>query len=359
MFFIFHEKEYTRVPAAGQPGPVAALCAGMVCSIPMHTNRLPLVIAIACVLAAPLGAQAAASNDTGPKMSAGGGPLLPLGAPRSSMRVPQAALLGLVEGVTEYLPVSSTGHLSVVQELLGLTATPEEKAASDAFAICMQAGAIIAVFLVSFGRIRRMVGGMLGRDKDGLKLLGNLAVAFVPAAVVGLLLEERIKHSLFGIWPIAAAWLVGGVFILAVLNRRRLKEGAALESLGWQSALIIGLMQVLALWPGVSRSLVTIAGALFVGLSVSAAVEFSFLLGLVTLGAATVYEGIRKGHLIVQAFGVTAPVVGLVVAAVAAFVAVRWMVEYLKTRSLAVFGWYRIAAAAAVAVLAISGVIAA
>jgi undecaprenyl-diphosphatase len=198
---------------------------------------------------------------------------------------------------------------------------------------------------------------MFGRDREGLKLLGNLAVAFVPAAIIGLFLEERIKRYLYGFWPIAAAWLLGGIFILAVLNRRRLKEGIALESLGWQSALIIGLAQVISLWPGVSRSLVTIAGGMFVGLSVSAAVEFSFLLGLITLGAATVYEALRQGHLIVHAFGVAAPVVGLVVAAISAFAAVRWMVEYLRTRSLAIFGWYRIAAAALVVILAAAGML--
>lgn len=319
--------------------------------------RILHVFAVACLLAAPLGAQASASGSTGPTLQAGGGPLLPLESSRSSMSAQQGALLGVIEGLTEFLPVSSTGHLAVVQELLGLTATPQEKQASDAFAIVIQAGAIIAVFLVSFGRIRKMVSGIFCRDREGLKLLANLVVAFVPAAIIGLLLEERIKRYLYGIWPIAAAWLVGGIFILAVLNRRRLKEGSALESLGWQSALIIGLAQVLALWPGVSRSLVTIAGGMFVGLSVSAAVEFSFLLGLVTLGAATVYEALRQGHQIVQNFGIVSPILGLVVAAVAAFAAVRWMVEYLRTRSLAVFGWYRIAAAAVVVVLAAAGVL--
>lgn len=312
----------------------------------MKRHLFPVVLAIACMAAVPVVAQT---------MKAGGGSLLPLDPPRSTMSVPQAALLGLVEGVTEFLPVSSTGHLTVVQNLLGLLATPEEKEASDAFAICIQAGAIIAVFLVSFGRIRKMVNGIFGRDRDGLLLLGKIAVAFVPAAILGLFLESRIKQHLFGIWPVAAAWLVGGIFILAVLSRRRQKEGAPLESLGWESALLIGCAQAIALWPGVSRSLVTIAGGLFVGLSVSAAVEFSFLLGLVTLGAATAYEAVRRGHEIVQAFGWAAPAVGLVVAAISAFAAVRWMVEYLRTRSLAVFGWYRIAAAVAVAVLAAAG----
>jgi undecaprenyl-diphosphatase len=273
------------------------------------------------------------------------------------MSVPQAVLLGAVEGITEYLPVSSTGHLTIVQSLLGLTATPAEKAASDAYAIVIQLGAIIAVFVISFGRIKGMVRGIFGQDSNGLRLFGNVVLAFIPAAVFGLLFENRIKSSLYGVWPVAAAWLVGGVFILAVLARRRSREGAPLEGLTWQSALIIGLAQVISLWPGVSRSLVTIAGALFVGLSMSAAVEFSFLLGLLTLGAATLYEGAKLGPQIVHAFGWVSPVVGLVVAGITAFIAVRWMVEYLRTRSLAIFGWYRIAVAIVAAVLVVTGVL--
>jgi undecaprenyl-diphosphatase len=320
-------------------------------------RKLLLILAIAVVYSAAAGAQAASSTGTGPTLTAGGAPLLPL--QRSTMTAPQGALLGLVEGITEFLPVSSTGHLLVVQNLLGLFATPEEKDASDAFAICIQAGAIIAVFLVSFGRIRKIFAGIFGRDKDGLRLFANLVVAFIPAAIIGLLLEERIKHSLYGLWPIAAAWAVGGIFILVVLNKNRLKEGKPLESLGWQSALIIGLAQVLSLWPGVSRSLVTIAGGLLVGLSISAAVEFSFLLGLVTLGAATIYEALKKGHQIIQTFGWTSPVIGLIVAGIAAFVAVRWMIGYLRTRSLAVFGWYRLGIAALAVLLVAAGAIAA
>ncbi|MGA2640301.1 MAG: undecaprenyl-diphosphate phosphatase, partial [Spirochaetia bacterium] len=135
----------------------------------MSTSRFFPALAVAFLLAGPLGAQAAAPAAPGPTLQAGGGPLLPLEPTRSSMSVPQGALLGLVEGLTEFLPVSSTGHLAIVQELLGLTAAPQEKAASNAFAIVIQAGAIIAVFLVMFARIRKIVRGMFGRDREGLK----------------------------------------------------------------------------------------------------------------------------------------------------------------------------------------------
>jgi undecaprenyl-diphosphatase len=274
-----------------------------------------------------------------------------------AMSIPQAALLGLVEGVTEYLPVSSTGHLTVVQGLLGLWGTPAEKDASDAYAVCIQAGAIIAVFLISFGRIKAMVRGIFGRDKEGLHLAANLVVAFLPAAAIGLLLENQAKEYLFGIWPVAAAWLAGGLFILFVLSRRKGRGGTDLGALTWKGALVIGVAQVIALWPGVSRSLVTMAAGIFLGMSVSAAVEFSFLLGLVTLGAATIYEGITLGPAIVETFGWVSPVVGILVAAASAFIAVRWMVSYLRTRSLAVFGAYRVAIALVVAALVLTGVI--
>ncbi|MGD0726227.1 MAG: undecaprenyl-diphosphate phosphatase [Spirochaetia bacterium] len=310
---------------------------------------------LAALLAAPVFAQAAAETAPGPTFNAGGSDLVPV-EPRA-MSVPQAAILGVVEGVTEYLPVSSTGHLTIVQDLLGLWATPEEKSASDAYAICIQAGAILAVLLIYRQRIKGMVRGIIGRDPDGLRLLGALVLAFIPAAFFGLFLEARIKHYLYGIWPVAAAWLVGGIFILAVLARRGTREGTNLEGLTWRAALLVGLAQVIALWPGVSRSLATIAAGLFVGLTLSAAVEFSFLLGLLTLGAATIYEGLRLGPEIVRTFGWVSPVTGLVVAAAAAFIAVRWMVEYLRTRSLAIFGWYRIAVALLVGVLVLTGIL--
>jgi undecaprenyl-diphosphatase len=316
----------------------------------MH-DRKPVFafIAVLAIAVAPVFAA-----DQAPAFTAGGAAAVPSPA-SGGMTVPQAVVLGAVEGITEYLPVSSTGHLLVAQSLLGLWKTPAEKTASDAYAICIQLGAILAVFLIFFGRIKQMVLGIFGRDNAGLKLAGNLIVALIPAAVFGVLLESRIKQYLYGVWPIAAAWFVGGLFILFVLRKKGSQGGIPLEGLSWQKALIIGLVQCFALWPGMSRSLSTMAPALLLGLSVPAAVEFSFLLGLLTLGGATVFEGVDKGGLIISTFGWLSPVVGLVVAGITAFVAVKWMISYLTRRSLSIFGWYRLAAAAAAAVLVLAG----
>jgi undecaprenyl-diphosphatase len=312
-------------------------------------RRKPLLAAallLALLVLLPAGGALA---DDAPKFEVGG-PLTP-GSAKPSMTILQAVILGIVEGVTEYLPVSSTGHLTVVGRLLGLGRTAEEKGAFDAYTICIQAGAIIAVLWIMFGRIRQMLAGLVGRNRDGLRLLGNLVVAAIPAGVIGLLLEARIKRYLYGLWPVTAAWLVGGLLIVLLSRVRKAREGGALESLNWKQALVIGLAQAIALWPGVSRSLVTMVGGILLGLSVPAAVEFSFLLGLVTLGAATIYEGVKAGPEIIGMFGWVPPAVGLVVAAIAAFIAVKWMIGYLRTRSLEVFGWYRIAIAVLVAFL--------
>jgi undecaprenyl-diphosphatase len=308
------------------------------------------------LLLAALLATAAAWPDQEPAFRAGN-PALAARLAQPAMTGRQAVILGAVEGVTEFLPVSSTGHLLIVQRLLGLSRTAEQKSASDAYAICIQLGAILAVFVVSFGRIRRMVLGIFGRDPQGLRLLGKLAAAFVPAAVIGLFFEERLKRYLFGVWPIVAAWAVGGVFILLALRRKGSEGGRTLEELTWREALIIGIAQCFALWPGVSRSLATLGAAVLLGLSLPAAVEFSFLLGLVTLGAATIYEGLKQGRQIIALFGWANPVLGLVIAALTAFIAVRWMLGYLTKRSLAVFGWYRIGLAGLAAALLFTGIL--
>lgn len=257
----------------------------------------------------------------------------------------QAIVLGLVEGLTEYLPVSSTGHLLVTNELLGLNDTEASEDAINTYAICIQLGAIIAVLFLYWERIRQMLDGLLGKSEEGRQILMAVLIAFGFTAVIGLASEDFVKDKLFGVGPIAAAWIVGGLLIL-VLSRTGWfdKAGNELGALTWQNAIVIGVLQAVAMWPGVSRSMITIIAAVLVGLSLRAAVEFSFLLGLLTLSAATAYEGLQGGADLVDTFGVTTPLVGLVVAFVSAMAAVKWMVAWLNDKGFEIFGWYRIAA---------------
>ena len=280
-----------------------------------------------------------------------------LGAsPAGALGISDALALGVIEGVTEFLPISSTGHLAVAERMLGVLEGPGNHDAAAAYAICLQAGAIAAVAVLYRGRLSRIAAGLCGRDPDGARLARMLLLAAAPTGVVGLVLGSVIKDQLFGIGPIVWAWAAGGVAIL--LLAPRLQGGVTpLEQLHARAAIAIGAAQVLALWPGVSRSLVTILGALAVGLTMSAAVEFSFLMGLLTLGAATGYEGVRQGGVIIERFGLVSPLVGLLAAFLSALVAIRWLTTVVERRPLDVFGWYRLSIAAIVGLLALSGAV--
>ncbi len=275
----------------------------------------------------------------------------------------QALVLGLVEGITEYLPVSSTGHLIIAQRLMGIT----QSESADAFAICIQIGAILAVLGLYFRRVRQMAEGALGRNPEGFQLGINIIAAFLPAAIVGLILEKPIKLYLFGgdrwgMWPTVIAWLVGGIAILVFARKPSADPNShtgkrTLADLTWRSAVIIGLIQCIAMWPGVSRSLVTIVGGLVVGLSLPVAVEFSFLLGVLTLSAATAYDGLKYGREMLDAFGAIPLLIGLVSAWLSAALAVKWMVGYLNRHGLGIFGWYRILIAIVATALILTGIL--
>jgi undecaprenyl-diphosphatase len=257
----------------------------------------------------------------------------------------EAIILGLVEGLSEYLPISSTGHLLVATELLGISdGTQEVEDALEAYAICIQAGAILAVLVVYRERIQQMVEGLLGRSEEGRRVLIAVVLAFIPTALIALAAQDFVRDRLFSTTAIAAAWLVGGIVIL-LLSRSGFMDRGGLElpDITVRHALIIGALQAIAIWPGVSRSLVTILAGIFVGLSLRAAVEFAFLLGLITLSAATAYEGLNQGPEMIELFGWFTPLVGLIVAFISAVIAVRWMVSWLNERGFDVFGWYRIA----------------
>jgi undecaprenyl-diphosphatase len=265
----------------------------------------------------------------------------------------KAMILGAVEGFTEYLPVSSTGHLLVTQRLLGL-GSGDAKTAADTYAIAIQIGAILAVVVLYWRRLIQLAKGVVGRDPEGRALLLRLIVAFVPAAFVGLLLGDTIKANLFGAWPVVVAWFIGGVFLVWWNPRPGRLD---MTSLTLRHAAIIGVVQILALWPGTSRSLVTIAAALALGMTMSAAVEFSFLLGLATLSAATFYDLGKNGGSLLDDYGWRTPLLGTIVAFITAVIAVRWLVNFLRTRPLSIFGWYRIGLALVTVVLLAIGTI--
>lgn len=290
------------------------------------------------------------------------------GRSSGGMTYVQAAVLGIVEGVTEYLPVSSTGHLLLAQRVMGIGADVDAsnphsrstKDAADAYAICIQAGAIIAVLGLYMRRVKQMLLGMLGRDPEGLRMVVNLLAAFVPAAAIGLVLHKAIKSTLFGPWPIILAWFIGGIAILWIERARRSgrsmpRQGKGLSTMNVRMALIIGLVQCIAMWPGVSRSLATILGGIMVGLSTPAAVEFSFLLGVITLGAATLFDALKHGREMMEAFNTAALLLGLVTAFLSAVISVKWMVGYLTRHGLEIFGYYRIAVAVLAAALMMGG----
>ena len=283
-----------------------------------------------------------------------------------------AIILGLVEGITEYLPVSSTGHLIITSSLLGLDRDAATKSAVDAFNIVIQGGAILAVIGLYRVRVWSMIQGLLGRDVIGRKLFLNLVVAFLPAAVFGVMLDDLIEAFLFKPWPVIIALALGGLLLIGMkrwqdrvfASAENEEEGQGgggrtftdIEHLSWKQALVIGLLQCVAMIPGTSRSMMTIVGGMFIGLRPKQAAEFSFLLGLPTLGGACVYKSLKSGDEIAS-LGAVPILLGIAVATVSAALAVKWLVGYLAKHGLAVFGWYRLALAAVLAGLWLGGIV--
>ena len=278
----------------------------------------------------------------------------------------QAIILGLVEGITEYLPVSSTGHLILTAWLLGLSDEPAKKAAVDAFNIIIQGGAILAVLGLYRARVAAMLKGIAGKDHAGRALLLKLVVAFLPAAVLGVLLDDWIEERLFRPVPVLIALGGGGLLLIVMapwirtlVDRERI-ERDDFSMLSFRHAVAIGFMQALAMWPGTSRSMVTILGGILFGLSPRRAAEFSFLLGLPTLGGACVYKLLKSARHdpsgFLETLGGPVPVaLGILVAAISAALAVKWLVAYLSRGGFAAFGWWRVAVAAALGAAILSG----
>lgn len=273
----------------------------------------------------------------------------------------EAIILGLVEGITEFLPISSTGHLLLTNELLGLngaaqtstSSTISQKEIADAYAIIIQAGAILAVLLLYWKRILQVLLGMLGLSPYGRLLARNLIVAFLPAAILGLLFKDWIEATLFGPLPIAIALILGSLLMFGVESWRKQQIDSSddlidIHTLGIRQSLFIGLLQCVAMWPGTSRSMMTIVGGYIAGLKPAKAAEFSFLLGLITLTAAAGYKAVSTGPQLLAVVDWKPLLLGILVAFFSAALAVKGLVLYLTRHGLAIFAWYRLLLAAAV-----------
>jgi undecaprenyl-diphosphatase len=275
-------------------------------------------------------------------------------------------VLGLVEGITEALPVSSTGHLVVTASLLGLDTPEAVREAMDTLLIVIQGGAILAVLWIFRRSIASMVRGLVGRDRSGLRLTRNIFIAFLPAAVLGPLLDDWIESRLMQPGPVLLALALGG--LVMILSDRRLRRDADIrddltgEQLSGMAALLIGLLQCVAMWPGTSRLMMTLLGGMLVGMRPAAAARFSFLLALPTIGGATVYKlfkNVTADHAdMFTVLGWTPILIGMLVAAIAALFTIRWLMSYLANHGLVAFGWYRLALAAVLVGLVVAGVVA-
>ena len=265
-----------------------------------------------------------------------------------------AALLGVVEGLTEFLPVSSTGHLIVAGSLAGYTGEQ-----AKTFEIVIQAGAILAVCWEFRARLGNVLHGILS-DAGAQRFAVNLVVAFLPAAVLGLAFNKIIKAHLFAPVPVACAFVVGAFVILWAERRQRLQPGtiriATIDDMRWTDALKVGCAQCFALLPGTSRSGATIIGGMLFGLSRVAATEFSFFLAIPTLFAATGYS-LWKDAALLTGQSLPAFCVGFVAAFVSAFACVRWLIRYVSHHDFVPFAWYRIAFGAVILATAHAGLV--
>lgn len=266
----------------------------------------------------------------------------------------KALIMGLVEGFTEFLPISSTGHLVLAGSLLNFTG---EKA--KVFEIAIQGGAMVAVIWEYHKKICEVLSGIF-REERARRFAINVAVAFIPAAVLGFLFEHKIKAVLFAPLPVALAFIVGGLIILWVERRAKNNPVAvrvqSVDDMTTLDALKVGIAQVFALIPGTSRSGATIIGGMMFGLSRKVATEFSFYLAIPTLLAATFYS-LWKARALLSTADLPLFSIGAVVAFVSAFACIRWLLRYISTHTFTVFAWYRIVFGIVVIATAYSGMI--
>lgn len=247
----------------------------------------------------------------------------------------KAFLLGIVEGLTEFLPVSSTGHLIIVGDLLNFN-----DEVGKVFEIVIQLGAILAVCWEYRTKIGRVAAG-LSHDANAQRFVFNLFIGFLPAAILGLLFIKSIKAHLFNPFSVAIAFIVGALVIFAVEAKQRTPRIESVDDLTWRDALMVGLAQCFALIPGTSRSGATIMGGMLFGLSRKAATEFSFFLAIPIMFAATFYD-LYKHWGLLHAHDFAPFAVGFITAFASAFVAVRALLKYVANHNFVAFAWYRL-----------------
>ena len=249
----------------------------------------------------------------------------------------KAAILGVVEGLTEFLPISSTGHLIMVGDLLNFN---DDR--GKVFEIVIQFAAILAVCWEYRAKLGAVGSGLMQKQEAAQRFVFNLFVAFMPLAILGLLFGKAIKAHLFSPIPVATAFIVGGFIILWAEKRQHTVRIESVDEMHWKDALKMGLAQALALIPGTSRSGSTIIGGLFFGLSRKAATEFSFFLAIPTLTMAALYEVVKYRHDF-HSGDLDIFLVGSIASFISAFVAVRGLLRYISNHDFTVFAWYRIA----------------
>ena len=262
----------------------------------------------------------------------------------------KALVMGVVEGLTEFLPISSTGHLIIAGQLLDFD---DEK--GKVFEIVIQTGAMLAVIWEYRARFARALTGVKS-DPVAQRFVVNLIVAFIPAAVLGLTFGKMIKQHLFHAVPVAIAFIVGAFVILWVERRQRRPRVESVDDMRWTDALKVGIAQAFALIPGTSRSGATIIGGMLFGLSRKAATEFSFFLAVPTLIAAGAYD-LYKNRALMSADDLGVFGIGLVAAFVSAFLCIRWLIRYVANHDFTAFAWYRIVFGAIVLITAYTGLV--
>ena len=248
----------------------------------------------------------------------------------------KAAILGVVEGLTEFLPISSTGHLILVGDLLNFN---DER--GKVFEIVIQFAAILAVCWEYRAKLASVTSGLIQKQESAQRFTLNLFIAFLPLAILGLLFGKAIKAHLFAPIPVALAFIIGGFVILWAEKRQHAESIQSVDDMHWKDALKMGCAQALALIPGTSRSGATIIGGLFFGLSRKAATEFSFFLAIPTLTMATLYEVVKYRHDF-HPHDFALFLIGSIASFISAFIAVRGLLRYISRHDFTVFAWYRI-----------------